>query len=183
MSERKGICHSELSDRQQSTMIRLSLKHACIHSQSLDPDPMVPRHYCRSNLDHPIDIQRPQILTANQYTPNNHNRPSNHPRHRSILLPPALEHAGAQTRVANTLVNCPGAIPHQYTPRLILHVHRAKAKWVGGNSPKIRQRRQLPSLHADSPSSKSDNEKLRARQWPPIFQVDATARAPTRGSP
>jgi hypothetical protein len=45
VSERKGICHSELSDRQQSAMIRLSLKRTCIHSQPLDPDSMVPRHY------------------------------------------------------------------------------------------------------------------------------------------
>jgi hypothetical protein len=37
--------------------------------------------------------------------------------------------------------------------------------------------------HADPTFNKSDVEKLRARQRPPISQVDATALTPTRGSP
>jgi hypothetical protein len=65
-----------------------------------------------------------------------------------------------QVRAANTPAIRPGATPHQYTPRLILHDHRAKAKRVGGNSQKVRKWRRSPSHHADPPSSKSGGEKL-----------------------
>jgi hypothetical protein len=86
---------------------------------------------------------------------NDHNRPSTHPWYRYTPLPLTPEHGGAKARAANSPANHPGATPHQYPPRLKLHDHRAKAKWVIGNSPEIRRRKQLPSLHVDPPSRRA----------------------------
>jgi hypothetical protein len=100
-----------------------------------------------------------------------------------IVFPTHRNTAVRSGRAANTLATRPGATPHPNTLWLTLHDHRAKAKWVGDNSPVTRQQRPLPAHRADPPSSESNNEKLRVPQWPLITQVDTTARAPMRGSP